>query len=64
MIESNVRSRLALSECRREARAGVQEQLAASGRFVEAAGGPEQLSEPEGAKKSKAPTTLVIGAFQ
>jgi UrcA family protein len=31
VIASNVRSRLALSECRRQARAGVQEQLTARG---------------------------------
>ncbi len=31
VIESNVRARLALSECRREARLAVQEQLSVSG---------------------------------
>lgn len=31
VIESDVRSRLALSECRRHARTGVQEQLTAGG---------------------------------
>jgi UrcA family protein len=34
MVVSNVRSRLALSECRHEARAGVQRQLAASGALL------------------------------